>query len=182
MTIDYLRITAPLQNNTSGNDRNSLLSAGGGTMRSGRRGSAIFEFAVVAPVLFPLLLALVNFGINACAFISVENAARVAAIRNSGGMESAADQNTACAMAIEELRGLPGIDSSFASSCTDAPVAVASTLCDSDTPCTPGAGSADGSSAVLVTVSYSMPDVFRLPLVGPSVITRSAQMRVRSNQ
>ena len=140
------------------------------------------EFALIAPLLFPMLLASFDFGMYTYAFISVQNAVRVAALRNSGGPDSAADQSSACSMVIQELRGLPNIGSSFQSTCSSAPLIVASASCSGSTVCNGSVVSADGAPASAVTVQYSMPVVFTIPLVGPSVITRTAQMKIRNVQ
>lgn len=148
-----------------------------------QKGNAIVEFALIAPLLFPLLLVIFDFGLYAYAFISVENAARVGALRNSGGIDSAADQTGACAMAIEELRGMPNIGSSFTSSCGGSPISVSAVLlCPSSTKCSGSSASLDSYPAAMVTVSYTVPDLFRFPLIAPQTITRSAEMRMRSLQ
>jgi Flp pilus assembly protein TadG len=145
-----------------------------------KKGNAVVEFALIAPLLFPMLLAAFDFGMYAYAFISVQNAARVAAMRNSGGPDSAADQESACSMAIEELRGLPNIGSSFQSGCTASPLVVTSVKCSDSISCGGSTKSADGSVAASVTVAYTMPSVFTFPIAGPSAITRNAQMKVRN--
>ena len=147
------------------------------------KGNAIVEFALIAPLLFPIILVVFDFGLYAYAFISVQNAARVGALRNSGGIDSAADQPAACSMAIEELRGMPNINPSFTSSCTSDPVSVTATfLCPTTTNCSGASASIDGQPAAQVTVTYNVPDLFRFPLLSPQSITRSSQMRMRSLQ
>ena len=147
------------------------------------KGNAILEFALIAPLLCPLLLVIFDFGLYAYAFISVENAARVGALRNSGGVDSAADQAGACSLAIEELRGMPNIGSSFTSTCGGSPILVTAVLlCPSSTDCSGSHASLDGHPAAVVTVSYKVPDLFRFPLVAPDTITRSSEMRMRSLQ
>ena len=152
--------------------------------KTGReKGTAIMEFALIAPLLFPLILVIFDFGLYAYGFISVQNAARVAVLRNSGGIESATDQAAACAMAIEELRGMPNIGTSFSSSCGGAPVSVTAVLlCPTTTNCTGSSASVDSHPAAQVTVTYSVPDLFRFPILAPRSITRSSQMRMRSLQ
>ena len=141
------------------------------------------EFALIAPLLFPLILVIFDFGLYAYAFISVQNAARVGALRNSGGIESAADQAGVCPMAIEELRGMPNIGPSFSSACSAAPVSVAvQSLCPTITNCQGSSASIDSQPAAQVTVTYTIPDLFRIPLLAPQAITRSSQMRIRSLQ
>jgi hypothetical protein len=147
-----------------------------------RRGNALVELALVAPLLFPIILVLFDFGIYTYAFVSVQNATRAAAVRNSGGPDSATDQPAACAIVIEELRGLPNIGSSFQGSCGSSPLQVTSILCDDATPCSGTATSADGGKAVSVTVTYTLPAVFRIPFAGPGAIVRNAQMKVRNSE
>jgi Flp pilus assembly protein TadG len=152
-------------------------------IRTREKGNAIMEFALIAPLLFPLILVIFDFGLYAYGFISVQNAARVAVLRNSGGVESAADQAGACTMAIEELRGMPNIGTSFSSSCAGAPVSVTAVLlCPTITNCSGSTASIDSHPAAQVTVTYSVPDLFRFPLIAPRSITRSSQMRMRSLQ
>jgi Flp pilus assembly protein TadG len=148
-------------------------------VRPRTRGSAIVEFALVSPLMFLFMVASFDFGLYTYAFLAVQNGVRVAALHNSAGIDSAADQATACAMVLEELRGLPNTGS--ASGCNGSPVTVSSVLlCPSN--CSAGTGSADGKPAALVTVKYKMPGVFQLHLPGSDTITRTAQMRVRSIQ
>src|SRR4051812_15288299 len=147
-----------------------------------RKGNAALEFALVAPLLLPMILAVVDFGVYTYAFICVQNASRVAALRNSSGPDSAADQASACAMAIEEMRGLSNIGASFQSGCTASPLVVTSVLCNNTTPCSGTTVSADGQSASAVTVKYTMPSVFTVPIIGPSAISRTSEMRIRNMQ
>lgn len=147
------------------------------------KGNAIIEFALIAPLLFPLMLIVFDFGLYAYAFISVQNAARVGALRNSGGLDSATDQASACAMAIEELRGMPNIGSSFSSACGSSPVSVSAVLlCPTTTNCSGSSATVDKEPAAKVTVTYSVPNLFRFPLIAPRSISRSSQMRMRSLQ
>jgi Flp pilus assembly protein TadG len=138
----------------------------------------MLEFALVVPVLVMVMLALFDAGVYVTAFISVREAARVAATRNSGGRESAADQPQACAMVLDQLRGLPGVPAE--SGCTAAPVVVSSELCLGPSPCGGQAATPDGQPAVVVTVRYTVPHLFRFPIPGPPVISQSAQMKLRS--
>lgn len=141
------------------------------------------EFALIAPLLFPLILVIFDFGLYSYAFISVQNAARVGALRNSGGLDSAADQAVACSMAIEELRGMPNIGSSFTSSCGGTPVIVSAVLlCSATTNCSGALATIDSQPAAQVTVTYSVPNLFRFPLIAPQSISRRSQMRMRSLQ
>jgi uncharacterized membrane protein len=136
------------------------------------------EFALIAPLLFPLMLVVFDFGLYAYGFISVQNAARVAALRNSGGIDSASDQAAACIMAISELSGMLNIGASFSSACGGAPLTVTAVyLCPSSASCSGSSASVDGYPAAKVTVTYTVPDLFRFPLVAPQFITRYGSRR-----
>ncbi len=147
------------------------------------KGNAIMEFALIAPLLFPLILVIFDFGLYAYAFISVQNAARVGALRNSGGVASANDQVSACSLATDELRGMPNIGALFSSSCSGAPLSVTAVLlCPTATNCSGASATVDNQPAAMVTVTYNVPDLFRFPLISPQTITRTSQMRMRSLQ
>lgn len=138
------------------------------------------EFALTALLIFGMLIGAFDFGLYAYAFISIQNAARTAALRNSGGLESADNQNAACKMVLDEVRGLPNIGTSWESGCATAPLVVTSVLCDDSTPCWGTTMSADGEPAAAVVVTYSLPDVFQIPHILPDVISRAAQMKIRN--
>jgi Flp pilus assembly protein TadG len=165
--------------NTQPTDRANR-SLGPAQRRGGRQGVALVEFGMSSAVLLLMMLVTFDFGIYANAFIAIQNASRVAALRNSGGLESADDQATACTMAIDELRGLPGVDAAFTSDCTSGAVVVTSELCDADNPCGGGEGAGDANASVLVAVTYTLPDLFHLPNIGPGIISRTTQARIRA--
>src|SRR2546423_867141 len=97
-----------------------------------KNGNAIVEFALIAPLLGMLCLVVLDAGIYVTSFISVQSAARAAASRNSGGESSASDQESACTVAIEQLRGLPGVP---AENCGTAPLVVTSVYCSGPGTC-----------------------------------------------
>jgi Flp pilus assembly protein TadG len=138
----------------------------------------MLEFALIMPVLVMVMLAVFDAGLYVTAYISVREAARAAATRNSGGRESAVDQAQACAIVLDQLRGLPGVPADTA--CTSAPVVVSSELCLGPSPCGGQPTTADGQPAALVTVRYTVPHLFRFPIAGPPTVTQSAQMKLRS--
>jgi Flp pilus assembly protein TadG len=147
--------------------------------RKASRGSAVLEFALVSPLLFFFMLVTFDFGLYTYAFIAVQNGVRAAALRNSSGLDSAADANGACAIVLGELQGLP--NTGGATACSGSPVTVTATL-ECWTDCAPGVATPDGQPASLVTVKYTMPPVFQLHLAGTDTITRSAEMKIRSIQ
>ena len=132
----------------------------------------------MAPLLFALMLAIVDSGLYVYSFISVQSAARSAALRNSGSAETAADATSACSIAANQLQGLPSMGS-YSGSCSAAPLVVTSILCQTGS-CGSATGSADGTESALVTVKYSVPAMFGFPIAGPPVITASSQMKLRS--
>jgi TadE-like protein len=147
--------------------------------REAERGNAVIEFTLLLPWLMLLFTAVFDFGFYAYALISVENAARVAALHGAANAGAAGDQAGACALAVEEIRGLPNIGAGFSSDCTSDPLTVTALYCDGSTPCSTGTDSADGGPAAIVTVTYQMPPLFRVPLYGLTRISRSAEMRLR---
>ena len=147
--------------------------------RAVERGNAIIEFTLLLPWLILLFTAVFDFGFYAYALISIENAARVAVLHGAANAGAAADQAGACALAVEEVRGLPNIGAAFSTSCTADPLTVSAAYCDGSTPCGGGANSADGGPAAVVTVTYRMPPLFRIPLSGLTRVTRSSVMRLR---
>jgi hypothetical protein len=121
----------------------------------------------------------VDAGFAIYGLIAVQNAARVAALHGSANVNTASDQAGACALVLQELKGLPKIGSSFSSNCNSAPITVTANYCDSSTPCTGSTTSIDNGPATYVAVTYQMPQLFNLPISGLSSITRTSEMRLR---
>src|SRR5579871_4814093 len=97
--------------------------------RSREGGNSMVEFALIAPWYFLLFAGTLQTGFILYGLISVQNAARSAAIHVAANQVAAADQAGACALVIRELQGLPLINSSFSSSCGGAPVTVTAHYC-----------------------------------------------------
>ena len=144
----------------------------------GRRGNSLVEFSLLLPWLVFLFTGTFDCGFYAYSLISVENAARSAALRASSNSSTAADQSGACSIAVQELKGLPNV-STGNSSCSSAPIQVTATYCDSSTACTGSATSADGHSAAFVAVTYQLPPLFHMPFSGLRTVTRTVEMRLR---
>src|SRR5215469_10770239 len=89
-----------------------------------RRGNALVEFSLLMPWLVFLFTGAFDCGFYAYSLISVENAASAAALRASANTTTATDQAGACAIAIQELRGLPNIPANLSNSCGSAPLQV----------------------------------------------------------
>jgi Flp pilus assembly protein TadG len=145
----------------------------------GERGNALVEFGLVAPLLLWIVLVSFDAGLYMYSFICVQSAARAGAIRNSGGTESAVDQANACAIAKDQLQGLPSI-AAATGSCTTSPLVVTSVLCSGSGACGSASSSADGTAATLVIVRYTLPSLFAIPLTGPPVVAAASQMKLRS--
>lgn len=148
--------------------------------RQQQRGSSIVEFALAVPFLTICLLYGADCGFVLYALICTEDAARSAASRNAGGVESATDTSEACATAQATLKGLPGIAESGV--CNATPLVVTSSYCSGSSACGTSAQTVDGEPAVYVKVSYSFPPVFDLPLMKNMTVTRAAEMKVRNIQ
>jgi len=147
--------------------------------RPGEKGNSLIEFAFIAPWFFVLFTGVVDTGFATYGLIAVQNAARVAALHGAANVTTASDQAGACAMVIQELRGLPQIGSSFSSTCSSDPLRVTVRYCDGSTPCSGSATSVDNGPATFVSVTYQLPHLFQLPLTGLTSITRTAEMRLR---
>ena len=85
-----------------------------GTTRDRTRGQAAIEVALMLPWIVLIFAAVTDFGFFAYAFISVENAARVAVLYTSTDPLLANDANAACQYARGEASFRPGV----AASCT----------------------------------------------------------------
>ncbi len=149
------------------------------TSKNKTNGNSLIEFALVAPWFFFLFTGVSDAGFATYGLIAVQNAARVAALHSAANATTASDQAGACALAIEELKGLPRVSSSFSSSCTSSPVTVTATYCDGSTPCSGSTTSIDSQPATFVSVTYQLPKLFGFPISGMTSITRTAEVRLR---
>lgn len=147
-----------------------------------QKGNSIIEFSLLMPWFLFLFTGVFDFGYYSYALIAVENAARVAALHSSANSTTANDQAGACALAAQELAGLPNVGSAYSGGCTANPVTVTSNYCDGSTACYGSTDSVDGGPAAYVTVTYQMPPLFRIPIPGVTSITRSAEMRLRDTE
>ncbi|HEU0119452.1 MAG TPA: TadE/TadG family type IV pilus assembly protein [Bryobacteraceae bacterium] len=148
------------------------------TRRQRNRGNAVIEFAVMAPMIAVVLFGVLETAFYGVIFLSVENAARSAAMRNSFGSDSAADQQSACTIAREELDSILKTNGSLpAPGCSSAPLVVTSKLCGDGVACTGSQMSADGKAATAVTVRLTVPSWVPMRLIPE--ITRTAEMKVR---
>ncbi len=143
-------------------------------------GHAAVEVALMAPWIFLLFVAVLDFGFYAYAGIATADAARVAALHTSAGAGSAADSQAACEYVLAELRNMPNLGSAACScagaGCIAGPATVSAIALD-------GVDSIAGQPPVpasQVTVTYTTPQLFPLPwMLGQMTFTRITQMRVR---
>jgi Flp pilus assembly protein TadG len=158
-----------------------------------RRGQAAIEVTLMAPWIFLLFIAIFNFGFYAYTLISVENAARVAALYTSSISSAASDASGACYHAAQELSMMTNLTVTGSTVCTcaggtctlgtgtPAPLAVS-------VQAIPGASCPDagyvvgGSQCSQVTVTYRGIQLFPLPyLMGKLDVTRTAIAKVRTD-
>ena len=135
-----------------------------------RSGNAIIEFTLLAPWFVFLFVGAMDMGFYCYALISVQGAARVAALYTSGTTATATDATTACTYVLAQLRDLPNVPSSI-TTCSASPVTVSAAL-------TTGP---DGNDASKVTVTYVLPAFPSIPGILPGQYTaiRSVQMRLQ---
>lgn len=130
----------------------------------------MLEVALFLPWLFFVFAGAFDWGHYAYALISVQSAARAAALYTSSSAGTAADAGGACAYALAELRRASNVGGAV-SSCAAWPLRVTAE----------GIAGADGAPASSVTVSYRTPRLIPIPglLPGRLTVTRTVQMRVR---
>jgi len=136
--------------------------------RARERGHSVLETALMLPWIFFLFVGAFDMGMYACAFISVENAARVGANYTSASSGTAADNTVACGAVLEELKALPNARN--LASCASLPLIVSVTAVNGP----------DGAPASRVSVTYQTVQLIPLPgLAGSLTLVRTAEMRVR---
>lgn len=124
------------------------------------------EASLTVPLLLFVFLGVTNVGFYVYAFISVTNAARVAA-QYTANPSSVGNQGVACEAVLRELRSMSNVAS--LNSCGAAPLKV--TAVSYTDP--------DGAQASRVDVSYTTIQLFPLPFMsGQMIINRTAFMRV----
>ena len=136
--------------------------------RPGRRGGAVLEMALALPWLFFFFVGALDLGFFTYALVSVESAARVAALHTS--KFGAADSAAACTSALGEMRSLPNVGNVL-TTCAADPVVVTATAVNGP----------DGNPATLVSVTYQSIRLIPIPGVLASQFrwTRAVKMSVR---
>ena len=137
---------------------------------SDRRGQAMIEVTLLAPLTLLLFAAVVDVGFFCYAAICTENAARVAAMHASTDRDLAASATLAQIVRADvcaEMKALPNVG-------TSCPTSVVSV----GTVSQPFTG-ADGQAATQVSVKYTSVPLFPLPgLMGQYTLTRVVQIRI----
>jgi Flp pilus assembly protein TadG len=142
------------------------------TKRS-QRGNSVIEVSLMAPWILLLFICVFDFGFYVYAAISVENAARVAALHTSSNPRLTADQGTACFYAVQELQRTANVAALPASfGCAGDPLRV-----------TAEATTVNGVRASQVTVQYETNVGIPLPWFSNIYrITRIVSMRQSDEQ
>lgn len=145
----------------------------------GRQGSAIVEASLLIPWMAFLFVGILDFGFYAYSAISIQNAARAAALRTSGSQYSFSSAG-GCTAALGELRGLPNIlDAVWP--CDALPVIVSvRILDDTTTPACADCGVKPTATSVEATVTYQTMPMIPIPglVMGQMTMTRIAESRV----
>jgi hypothetical protein len=131
--------------------------------------------ALLLPWYFFLFVGTFDWGFYAHGLISTEAAARTAVLYTSQSLATASDQAGACTLANEEMRIVPNISNTDATTCTTGSLVVTAAQI--------GAGqSADGLPASQVTVTYTTLSLIPIPfmLTNKATFYRVVTMRLRS--
>jgi len=149
--------------------RNLLPSRGNSGRKSRSRGVAMLEVALLSPWVFILFIGALDWGFYSYALVSMQAAARSAALYTSTSAATAADSATACTVVLGEMRRLPNIGTSVIS-CDSNPVVTASAITGPDS-----------APASQVSVRYQTVALIPIPGLLPKqvTITRTVKMRVR---
>ncbi len=139
--------------------------------RKKQRGTSLVELSFLVPLIVFFFIGTLDLGFYCYALISVQNAARVAALYTSTSSSTWSDSTGACTYALGEMTGLPNIGSTV-TSCGGTPLTV--TAASSS-----GAGL---TSASIVSVTYQSVPVIPIPglLPGQFTWTRSVKMATRN--
>jgi Flp pilus assembly protein TadG len=133
-----------------------------------RRGHAAVEVALLMPWILLLFAGIFDFGMYCRALISVENAARAAALRTSTNSESTNDYYMACSTVLSQMKTIPNTGN--LTSCNALPLIVTAT----------SGTDSENFPTTRVSVTYHTPQYFALPyLTGRLTVTRVAEMRAK---
>jgi Flp pilus assembly protein TadG len=147
--------------------------------RKRQRGGSALEMALLLPWYFFLFVGTFDWGFYAHALISTEAAARTAVLYTSQSAATASDQVNACILANEEMRIVPNISNTDATTCSASPLIVTAALAGpGQTITTPDVT----SQASQVTVTYTTLSLIPIPFVltNKATFLRVVMMRLRS--
>ena len=140
--------------------------------RKRQRGGSALEMALLLPWYFFLFVGTFDWGFYAHALISTEAAARTAVLYTSQSAATASDQADACILANEEMRIVPNISNTGATTCNASPLVVTAVQ----------TAGPDTLPASQVTVSYTTLSLIPIPfmLTNKATFYRVVVMRLRS--
>jgi uncharacterized iron-regulated membrane protein len=134
-----------------------------------RRGHAAVEVSLLAPWILLLFAGLFDFGVYATSLITVENAARAAALITSQSYDAAIEPELACGVVRFHTKALSNVKN-LTGPCGSLPLMVAQTAFQDS----------ENFWVTRVAVTYQTPQLFTLPfMTGRLTMTRQAEMRVK---
>jgi hypothetical protein len=127
----------------------------------------MLELALIGPWVFLLFVGALDWGFYSYALISLEAAARTAALYTSSSTATVSDSATACSLVIAEMIDLPNVGTT----CGVNPVVTATSVTGPDS-----------ATATQVSITYTSLSLIPLPgmLQKQFTITRTVKMRLRS--
>lgn len=130
------------------------------------RGGAMLELALLGPWVLFLFIGALDWGFYAYALISLQSAARSAALYTSTSSATVADSATACSLVLAEMASLPNVGTV----CGVNPVVTAASVTGPDS-----------AIATQVSVTYTSLSMIPIPglLTKQFTITRIVKMRLR---
>ena len=146
--------------------------------RKRQRGGSALEMALLLPWYFFVFVGTFDWGFYAHPLISTEAAARTAVLYTSQSAATASDQADACILANEEMRIVPNISNTDATTCNASPLIVTAVQAG------PGqtVSTYDLSQGSQVSVTYTTLSLIPIPFVLTNKATfyRVTTMRLRS--
>jgi len=131
-----------------------------------KRGGAVLEMALLAPWVFFLFIGALDWGFYSYALISLQAAARTAALYTSTNVVTSTDSATACTLVLGEMANVPNAGSD----CSANPLVTATSVTG-----------LDGQPASQVAVTFQSLAMIPIPglLAKQFTITRVVRMRIR---
>lgn len=129
----------------------------------------MLELALISPWVFFLFVGALDWGFYSSALISLQAAARSAALYTSTSSTTATDSATACTIVLGEMRSMPNLGPSV-TSCDSNPVVTATSVTGPDS-----------ATAAQVSVQYTSVSLIPIPGLLPKqfTATRIVKMRLR---